>query len=99
MYGTLIRNTGWTFQQCGEQPAVSCFDLLEHLADYPPDYIVLARHYGTGVPPKKQASSVEADPSTSDRQAAAGILGPSRPLPAELRSLVDWAENIGAKPM
>jgi hypothetical protein len=89
--GSLVRNAGWTFQQCWEQAADEVFAFLEHLADFPPDYVILARHYGTGNPAKRTPGTMVAA-TVRDLGAA---FGPATPIPADVLSIIHWAESYG----
>jgi hypothetical protein len=91
VYATLIRNTGWTFAQCWEQPAFEVFEFLEHLNQYPSADVVLRAVYCGK--PKSRPSQKQ---SESDRQELGSILGPPQPLPENLRGLFDWIEQQDA---
>jgi hypothetical protein len=88
IYGTLIRNTGWTFKQCGKQPADRVFEFLGHLADYPTSDAILRSRYKikpTVRQVAKQGKSVAAEISS--------FLGPAQAMPESVRALIEWADN------
>lgn len=42
MRGTVIRETGWTFETYNQQPSADVMDLLQHMHEEPPAYRILA---------------------------------------------------------
>jgi hypothetical protein len=92
LYGTLVRNAGWTFAECDEQPAVAVFEFLDHLEDCPPDYVILANYYGT---PKRRYSKRAPEKAPEEgRQVVQAMLGPSRKMPDKVRELLQWAGGL-----
>jgi hypothetical protein len=94
LYGTLIRSAGWTFDQCGEQPADRVFEFLSHLAEYPTADALMRARYGIK-PPKRKTAKPRAKKATEQNQAEfremQTYLGAALPLTPHLRGLVDWA--------
>ena len=89
VYGTLIRNAGWTFAQCDEQPAADVFTFLEHLADHPPDYVILAAVH---LKPKGPGKLTDTEAAI-----ASELFGPAQPMPAHIREQIEWAEAFNRK--
>jgi hypothetical protein len=95
VYGTLIRNAGWTFAQCWDQPACDVFELLEHLQEYPPDYLILAAVHLKPKPQKKKPlTDAERE---AQREEMRSVFGRSAPVPQDLRDLVAWAAEQDKK--
>ena len=90
MYGTLIRNAGWTFAECWEQPACDVFDFLEHLGEYPPDYVILeAVHLKL----KQKKMPVLTESAMAEQSQQLRSMMPTAPLPQHLRDLVNWSKE------
>lgn len=85
LYGTLIRTAGWTFEQCGEQSACDVFGYLEHLAEHPPEYLILAAVHMERKP--KQM------PPQETRQGLSSLMGAPQSMPKAMMDLVAWAES------
>jgi hypothetical protein len=94
LYGTLVRNAGWTFYECSEQPAIDVFEFLDHLAAFPPDYVILAGYYGV---PKRPETKRQAAMEQEGLKALSAVMGPAQPLPEHIRKMIDWAESFGKK--
>lgn len=90
MYGTLIRNAGWTFAECGEQPACDVFDFLEHLQEYPPDYVILAAVH---LKPKSAKLKPLTEEQMAEQSQQLRSMMPTAPVPAHLRELVEWSKQ------
>ena len=91
MYATLVRNAGWTFAECGDQPACDVFDFLEHLQEYPPDYIILAAVHGVKPKAVKPKAMTEEQMAEQSRHLRATL--PTAPVPPHLRELVQWSKK------
>lgn len=83
-----------TFAQWEEESAERAFDFLEHLEEYPPDYVILAAVHLK--PKPKTLTATDADKQRSELQAMFGQAAPL-PIPQELRDLVQWADELGKK--
>jgi hypothetical protein len=85
IYATVSRNTGWTYRKVGKQPACDIFKLLEHLAEYPPSYLIDAAVH------LKQPSKVprEEDRRTA-REAMSSVMGGAGQLPDHFKNLMEW---------
>ncbi|MDP9050468.1 MAG: hypothetical protein M3O31_07050 [Acidobacteriota bacterium] len=92
VYGTLIRNAGWTFAECWEQPACDVFEFLEHLAAYPPADVLMRLRYGIQ-PPRAKRSQADGSRRDENIRELGSFLGPARPLPPHLRALAEWADT------
>lgn len=94
IYGTLVRNTGWTFKRCGKQPADMVFEFLAHLAEYPTADAMMRAHYKI-MPRAKVRDAVEQGKPVASE--IGSFLGPARPLPAHIREQLEWAQAGLAK--
>jgi hypothetical protein len=90
VYGTLIRNAGWTFAECGEQPACDVFDFLEHLQDYPPDYVILAAVH---LKPKAAKAKTLNDAEMAEQSQQLRSMMPTAKAPQHLLELVEWSKQ------
>jgi hypothetical protein len=93
VYGTLIRNTGWTFAECGEQPACDVFDFLEHLEEYPPDYVILAAVH---LKPKAAKLKALTEEQMAEQSQHLRSMMPTAKAPPHLLELVEWAKQQDA---
>ena len=94
MYGTLIRNAGWTFAECGEQSACDVFDFLEHLQEYPPDYVILAAVH---MKPKPKKAKRMTDEEMREQSQQMRAMLPTAPIPPAMRELVEWGREQDRK--
>jgi hypothetical protein len=90
VYGTLIRNAGWTFAECGEQPACDVFDFLEHLQEYPPAYVILSAVH---MKPKAKKAVVLTDEAMQEQSRQMRATMPTAPLTPHLRELIAWNQQ------
>jgi len=88
VYGTLVRNTGWTFRKCGKQPANRVFEFLTHLAEYPTADAMMRGRYG--IKPKLREAVQQGKSIASE---IGSFMGPAQQIPDKLRDLVAWVDN------
>ena len=91
VYGTLVRNAGWTFDQCDEQPVDRVFEFLEHLSEYPSADVILAARY-LKPKAKKKISEQEFFGQVPELQSMLGN-GAAQPIPDDLRDSLAWMEQ------
>lgn len=92
-FGTVIRNTGWTYDQCRQQCAIDVFELLEHLGEHPPAYMILAALHL-----KPKAASVgEMDFAGQMHEVSAMMGGDVESPPDDFGDTVAWVETMQNK--
>lgn len=91
MYGSVIRETGWTVLQLERQPAADVFDLLGQMGEHPPAHIILAAVH------LEQKSRKTKKNSPRDVQEVASMLGcRTLPITPEVRSQIDQIRHLEA---
>lgn len=93
MYATLVRNAGWTYAQCREQCAIDAFDFLNHLAEHPPDYVILAAVHME----RKSKRGNEAETSKDLHELGAMMGSGMEAAPDDFGDTVAWAEAMQGK--
>jgi hypothetical protein len=90
IYGTLIREAGWTFAVCGDQPSCDVFEFLEFVEDYPGADASLRSF--CGIKPRTNVRE-SAQQGKSVAAEIGSFLGPARPMPAHIREQLEWAQS------
>lgn len=80
MYGTIIRETGWTVRQLERQPVADVFDLLAHMADEPPAYVTLAAVHLDQSKRKSRTTTINETEQRAEMTELAAMFG-QRPMP------------------
>jgi hypothetical protein len=75
-----------------EEPAVNIFGLLDYWKEEPPTHVILAMRYlGPSQGKKKRVSEEDA---RKDMGEMSKLLGPARPLPPNLKQMIQQAEQV-----
>ncbi|SEG56402.1 hypothetical protein SAMN05421819_3568 [Bryocella elongata] len=89
VYPTLARNTGWTYGHISEMPACDVIAFLEHLAEHPPDYVIL------GAVHLKQADRKTGSGVSELSQFVGGARAPTPGVLAEIAWAREWEQRAG----
>ena len=78
-----------TFAQWEQESAERAFDFLDHLQEYPPDYVILAAVH---LKPKTAKPRILTEAEMAEQSRHLRSMMPTAPIPAHLRELVEWSK-------